>query len=432
MLLMGVPTIRDVRQRQCSFCGKRESEVSHLVLGRSAAICNECIDLCADVNRTGVTEDDSVLVKGIGQLVTTDRYRDDPLGLIEDAAVAIADGVVKWAGPEADLPIKYRTIPTIDCGGRAALPGFVDPATRPVFGGEQSEAFAASRAVGATEIEAGLTARATVATGTARLREESGARLLRMLHHGTTAADARSGYGLPAATEAGLLDLITELDNVGPTLTPTLRLSGHHDVDVLMTEMLAVCGPRSQFVDIDCSTFEPETVAAIAKESRRLGLSVRLSGSGAEPELIVAVDPISVDNPHPSTASALRAVRSTAILIPAATYGGAPVDARPFLDADVAVAIASGSNPDTMYVESQQLAIAMSTVENGLSVEEALWAATRGGAIAIDDERRGWIGRGAIGDLIILDAPTAAHLGYHAGSNLAWKVIKSGRQISVR
>jgi len=418
-----------VRQQYCSFCGKRESEVNHLVLGRSAAICNECIDLCSDVNRGGVTETDSVLLTGIGQLATNDRYRDDLLGLIEDAAVAIVDGVVRWAGPETELPAKYRQISGIDCAGRAACPGFVDASTRPVFGGVQSQAFAASRQRGSTSLPPGTTARATAATSPARLREESGARLLRMLQHGTTAADARTGHGSPPATEARLLDLVAELHNVGPTLTPTLRLSHHEDIDVLMTEMLAICGPRSQFIDIDCDVFETEDVSVIAKEARRLGLGVRLSGADLDPATIGAVDPISVDNPHSAVAAAMRATRSVAVMVPAATYGGAPTDARPFLDAGVAVALASGTNPDTMYVESQQLAIAMATVENGLSVEESVWAATRGGAFALDDELRGWIGRGSVGDVVIFDAPTVAHLCYQAGSNLAWRVIKAGRQI---
>ncbi len=419
-----------MRQQYCSFCGKRESEVKHLVLGRSAAICNECIDLCSDVNRGGVTETDSVLLTGIGQLATNDRYRDDLLGLIEDAAVVIIDGVVRWAGPEEELPVKYQQLSGIDCGGRAACPGFVDASTRPIFGGEQSQAFAKSRQSGSTTIERATTARATAATSPARLRDESAARLLRMLQHGTTAADARTGHGLPAATEARLLDLVAELHNVGPTLTPTLRVPYHDDIDVLMTEMLAICGPRSRFIDIDCTVFDPEDVSVMAKESRRLGLGVRLTGADFDPATIEAVDPISVDNPHPAMAPAMRATRSVAVLVPAATYGGAPTEARPFLDAGVIVALASGANPETMYVESQQLAIAMATVENGLSVEASLWAATRGGALALDDELRGWIGRGSVGDLVLLDAPTVAHLCYQAGSNLAWRVIKAGRQIS--
>jgi hypothetical protein len=112
---------------QCSFCGKGEEEVGHLVTGpRRVAICAECIDVCARVNEHESPYDGNVLLTGIGTLVTNDRYVEGVLGAIPDGAVAIKQGVVRWAGPERALPDRHRDLPELSCGGRAVIPGFVD------------------------------------------------------------------------------------------------------------------------------------------------------------------------------------------------------------------------------------------------------------------------------------------------------------------
>lgn len=111
----------------CSFCGKDESSVPHLVRGpKRIAICNECIAVCHDVNQNDRGFRGDVLLTDIGTLVTCDRFVSGILGEITDAAVAISGGVVTWAGPQRTLPHKYRDLPVLSCEGRVAVPGLVD------------------------------------------------------------------------------------------------------------------------------------------------------------------------------------------------------------------------------------------------------------------------------------------------------------------
>jgi imidazolonepropionase len=92
----------------------------------------------------------------------------------------------------------------------------------------------------------------------------------------------------------------------------------------------------------------------------------------------------------------------------------------------VNVALATDCNPGTSYLESMGLVISLACVLMGLTVEQAMYAATRGGAIALGLEDHGLVKEGAVADLVILDAPSETHLAYRPATNLAWKTIKGG------
>ena len=85
----------------------------------------------------------NLLVRNVGWLVTNGPDVPGELGVVEDAAVAIRDGVVAWVGPDADTPVALLGLPEVDAGGRAALPGFVDSHTHLVFAGDRSDEFVA-------------------------------------------------------------------------------------------------------------------------------------------------------------------------------------------------------------------------------------------------------------------------------------------------
>lgn len=148
--------MRAMARVTCSFCGKAESEVGHLVTGpRKVAICDECIDVCAQVNATASPWDGDALLTGIGTLVTNDRFVEGTLGRIPDGAVAVERGLVRWAGPERALPDRFRDLPGLDCGGRAVLPGFVDAhGPGPAGGGDPAEAWHDALEEGTTTVAA--------------------------------------------------------------------------------------------------------------------------------------------------------------------------------------------------------------------------------------------------------------------------------------
>jgi imidazolonepropionase len=95
-------------------------------------------------------------------------------------------------------------------------------------------------------------------------------------------------------------------------------------------------------------------------------------------------------------------------------------------DAGCTVALATDCNPGTSYMETMGLVISLAVVGMGLSVEEALWAATRGGAVSLDLDDRGLISPGFAADLVVLDAPTVAHIPYRPATNLVATTIKDG------
>ena len=95
-------------------------------------------------------------------------------------------------------------------------------------------------------------------------------------------------------------------------------------------------------------------------------------------------------------------------------------------DAGCIVALATDCNPGTSYLESMGLVISLAVVEMGLSANQALWAATRGGALSLGLPDRGLLARGQMADLAIIDAPTPTHIPYRPATNLAWATIQGG------
>jgi imidazolonepropionase len=130
-------------------------------------------------------------------------------------------------------------------------------------------------------------------------------------------------------------------------------------------------------------------------------------------------------------ARALAAAGVSAVLVPGASYTlRSPQAPGPMLLANgVTVALATDCNPGTAYFESMGMVISLAVVQMGLSTEQALNAATRGGALSLQMPDRGLIAPGAAGDLVVLDAPSAEHIPYRPATNLAWKTIKAGRVV---
>ena len=139
-----------------------------------------------------------------------------------------------------------------------------------------------------------------------------------------------------------------------------------------------------------------------------------------------------LDHATPEDAAALRQAGVVAVLLPAVAFSlrvpQAP--ARMLWDAGVKVALATDCNPGTSYVESMPFVVALACLEMGLTPEEALWAATRGGALALDEADKGWVGEGAVAELAVLEAPSYRHLPYRPGGDLVWAVVKDGAVVA--
>lgn len=374
-----------------------------------------------------------MLVTGITELVTNDpALGPGPLGLVADAALVVADGRVGWVGPAAQAPAADRTV---DLAGRAVLPGFVDSHAHLVFAGDRAGEFAA-RMAGLRYDGGGIAS--TVAATRAATDDELRTRLHRLVAEmraqGTTTVEVKSGYGLTVADEERALRLAREVTEettfLGAHVVPA-EYAGRVDeyVELVTGPMLAACAPHARWVDVFCEpgsphAFDGPAARAVLEAGRAAGLELRVHanqlGFGPGVQLAVELGAASADHcTHLSDADvdSLAGGTTVATLLPGAEFSTrSPYpDARRLLDAGVRVALATDCNPGTSYTSSMAFCVALAVREMRMTTEEAVWAATAGGARALRRTDIGQLGVGARADLAVLDAPTHHHLAYRPG-----------------
>jgi imidazolonepropionase len=371
------------------------------------------------------------LLTGIGELTTQSaetRHSDDRL---TDAALVIENGRIAWIGPAADAPAADRRV---DLGGRAVLPGWVDTHTHLVFAGDRAAEFEARMA--GQRYTAGGIATTMAATRAASEAELIGnARRLRAeaQAQGTTFLETKTGYGLDLASEltsakaaAEVADVVTFL---GAHVVPP-GLDRRDYLDLVTGPMLAAVTPHVDFIDAFCETgaFDVEECREVLLAGRAAGLGLRLHGNqlgfSGGVRLAVELGCASVDHCNHLDASDIHALAGSdtvATLLPAcdlSTREPFP-PARALLDAGAHIALASNCNPGTSYTTSMSFCVATAVLQMGLTVREAVWAATRGAARAIGREHGpdavGSLRVGGRADLQVLDAPSVAHLAYRPG-----------------
>ena len=101
-------------------------------------------------------------------------------------------------------------------------------------------------------------------------------------------------------------------------------------------------------------------------------------------------------------------------------------DVQALISAGLPVALGTDCSPAPLLVENFPLVVSLAVLDLGFTPDQAVWSATRGGAIALGLKDKGWIGYGAIADLVILDAPHPNHLAYRPGTDVVWRVLKQG------
>jgi imidazolonepropionase len=395
-----------------------------------------------------------LLVLNIGELVTNDPERAGLLGVVQEAALAIVDGGVVWVGAEADVPQAYRDLPRLDAGGASVLPGFVDPHTHLVFAGDRSDEFD-RRLRGETYEEilaagGGIlsTVAATRAATEDELFDDAADRARRMLAHGTTTVEVKSGYGLDIETERRLLRVAERIGTNLPIDVVATFLGAHvvplefrNDrdayVDLVCGPMLDACAPLARFGDVFCdeAAFTVPEARRILEAAQRhnLGLRVHADQLGHVGAASLAADLSAASADHLDHATAedlelMRAAGTVAVLLPAVSFSmRLPYpDGRRVWDSGVTVALATDCNPGTAYVESMPFVIALAALHTGLAADESIWAATRGSARALGLVDCGALAAGSIGDLVVLDAPSRLHIPYRPDSDIVAAVVKRG------
>lgn len=396
----------------------------------------------------------NLLVTNIGELVTNDPERDGLLGLVADAAVVVENGVVSWVGAKQKVPTRAGKYREIDCAGAAVVPGFVDAHTHLAFAGDRVDEFARRLRGESYEqiMAAGGGIQSTVdATRNATFPDLVATSLLRverMMRLGTTTVEIKSGYGLDVENERRLLEVAAAVDRALPVdVIPTFlgahavppEFAGDTDgyVDYVVDEMLPVCAPLARFCDVFCDVgvFNVDQARKVLTAGRRHGLAPRLhanqlaySGGVRLAAEMGATSADHLDHLEEADIGALQEAGTVAVLLPAVSFSLRlpQANGKALWDAGVTVALATDCNPGTANIESMPFVIALACLEIGLSPEQALWSATRGGALALGLEDRGRIVSGALGDLLVLDHPTYLHLAYRPDAAHVRSVVKRG------
>jgi imidazolonepropionase len=363
----------------------------------------------------------------------------------------VDSGRIAWVGPAARAP---EADTATDLGGRAVLPGWVDSHTHLVFDGDRSAEFRARMA--GEEYAAGgiqVTTDATRSADDDRLRTLVSARVAEAVAGGTTTIETKTGYGLTVEDEArsariaaGLADEVTFL---GAHLVPA-GWDAEDYVDLVVGDMLDAVAPHVRWADVFCErgAFDEDQSRRVLEACRERGLGLRVHGNqlGEGPGVRLAVELGAASVDHVAFLSerdveALAGSETVATVLPGADLSTrmplAP--ARRLLDAGATLAIASNCNPGTSYTSSMAFCVATAVLQMGLSIEEAVRAATWGGARALRREAGdGPDGLGAVGsiavghraDLHALTHPAAIHLAYRPGMPATHAVWRAGTRVA--
>ncbi|MEV4473694.1 imidazolonepropionase [Nonomuraea sp. NPDC049504] len=378
----------------------------------------------------------SVAITGIGSLFTNDPE----LGTITGAAVVFDAGRVVWAGPQARVPDADERV---DAEGRAAIPGFVDSHAHLVFAGDRTAEFDA-RMSGQPYTAGGIrtTVAATRAASDAELDANVARYVAEALRQGTTTIECKSGYGLTVEDEARALRIAAghtdEVTYLGAHVVPP-EYAGDPDayVDLVVGPMLDACAPHARWVDVFCErgAFDGDQSREVLTAGQRAGLTPRVHanqlGPGPGVRLAVELGAASADHcTHldDKDVDALASGSTVATLLPGAEFSTrSPYpDARRLLDAGVTVALSTDCNPGSSFTSSMPFCVALAVREMGMTPDEAVAAATLGGARALRRDDVGRLSPGARADLVLLDAPSHVHLAYRPGVPLVAGVWRGG------
>jgi imidazolonepropionase len=392
------------------------------------------------------------------------------LGIIEDGAVVVRDEKIIAVGTTPELRASYPHEPMLDANGCVLMPGFVDPHTHVIWGGDRANEFEMKMA-GAKYLDilaagGGIisTVRSTRTASIESLIAQTRPRLLRMFAHGTTTVEAKTGYGLQTATELRLLKALLALDDETPldlaftflgahAIAPEYKDNPQGYTDLVCETMLPMLkewwgthAPRLSlpFVDVFCENqaFDLNQSRQILEKAKEFGFPLKIHADEFDnlggASLAVELGAASADHLVKTSDTDIEALGKSdtvAVALPCTPFGLAEKDytpARKLVEANAILALATDCNPGTSWNESMQIAIALSCRYMELTPAQAIAAATINSAHAIRrSEMIGSIDVGKQADMLILSVPDYRHLGYRYGTNLVKQVIKRGQVYSV-
>ena len=380
-------------------------------------------------------------------LMTPDPRQAWAVDRIQEAALVMEDGCVAWMGRRADLPSQWKDCEILDGGGGWATPGFVDPHTHLVFGGDRSGEFNRRlHGVNYTQIAAeggGIRepVRATRAATVAELVEAAEPRLQELRDRGVVHLEAKTGYGLDLEAESRQVEAYAALQAKGWSLDITLLPA--HDIpsefsgdaegyaSLVASEWLPELARRfpgvARYCDvfIEKGVFTPEQGRRIFMAGKALGLRPRvhadeLSWTGGA-ELAAELGGASADHLMFCSEAGMKAMASggvTPILLPGTTLFLGMRDwapARKMIEAGCAVALASDFNPGSCPCLDPLLILRLGCLQLRMTFEEAFTAMTLHAARSLGREDLGHLHPGAKAEVLLWDVKDPLELIYWVG-----------------
>ncbi|QUH30823.1 imidazolonepropionase [Vallitalea guaymasensis] len=407
------------------------------------------------------------IIKNASQLVTCSGFKAkkgkemNDLGIIENGAVVIEEGIIKWVGKTPDIPRQFEKVAeVIDATNKTVLPGFIDSHTHFVFGGYREEEYS-WRLKGDDYMEI-MQKGGGIVNSVRQTKEASKDYLIRigmkrldsMLSFGVTTVEGKSGYGLDYDTEIKQLEVMKKLDirhkiDVVPTFLGAHAVpkdyKGREDkfIDLMINEVLphVVDKDLAEFCDVFCEkgVFSLEQSERMLSAAKEKGLKLKIHADeivqlgGAD--LAAKLGAVSADHLLMASDEGIREMAKNdvvATLLPGTAFSLREnfARARYMIDNDLAVALATDFNPGSCFTESIPLIIALATLYMKMSIEETITALTINGAAALDKaDNIGSIDVGKKGDVVIHEYPSYKFIPYHIGVSTAEKVIKDGQMV---
>ncbi|MFD1327073.1 imidazolonepropionase [Mycoplana ramosa] len=392
------------------------------------------------------------------RLTTFDPNRPG-MGTVERGAIAVRDGRIAFAGPEADVPAALRALEPIDCEGRWITPGLIDGHTHLVHAGNRANEFE-MRLEGASYEEIARAGGGIVSSVTAlraaseeELVAQSLPRLDALMAEGVTTIEIKSGYGLDRENEMKALRAARKLGELRDVSIRTTFLGAHAlpaemngdktaYIDKVVSDMLPAIAAEglADAVDGFCEgiAFSPAEIARVFDAARNLGLPVKLHADqlsnleGAA--LAAAYGALSADHLEYTDAAGARAMAragTVAVILPGAFYFIRETKKPPialFREHGVKMAVATDNNPGTSPLTSLLLTMNMAATLFGMTVEECLAGTTREAARALGlVDEVGTLETGKWADFVLWDIGQPAELVYRMGFNPLYRRVRRGR-----
>ena len=402
----------------------------------------------------------SQLITCGGKTAKKGRVMND-LGIIEDGAVRVEDGVIRAVGTTREVTGEFTASDeTFDASGRIVLPGFVDPHTHFVFAGYRPEEFLMrTRGTPYMEIMAkggGIlnTVAATRRASREELFQSAVERLDAMLAYGVTTVEGKSGYGLDRDTEIKQLTVMRSVNDSHPMDVVSTFLGAHAFpreysgdkgayLDFLIDRVLPEVHEKklAEFCDVFCekNVYSIDQSRRLLARAMRLGLGLKIHADEMVPlggaELAAELGAVSADHLLAASDNGIKRMAEknvVATLLPATAFclKEPYARARFMIDQGCAVALATDFNPGSSFTHSLPLVISLAVIYMGMSIEETITALTLNGAAAVNRESVvGSIDVGKWGDMVVMDCPSYPFLAYHTGVNQVHATIKKGNLV---